>query len=162
MTHRFHDDAPVGRVALFPGTFNPFTLGHASVVERSLPLFDRIVIAVGVNIEKGMPPSIPAVEAIRRVYADEPRVDVVAYGGLTVDVAREAGARFLLRGVRSVKDFEYERTLADANRGIGGLETVLVFSLPEYSWLSSTVVRDLMAHGRDVAQYLPEGYSLDC
>ncbi len=101
-------------------------------------------------------------EAIRRVYADEPRVDVVAYGGLTADVAREAGARFLLRGVRSVKDFEYERTLADANRGIGGLETVLVFSLPEYSWLSSTVVRDLMAHGRDVAQYLPEGYSLDC
>lgn len=146
------------RVAVFPGSFRPFTAGHASIVDRALGLFDRIYVAVGVNVAKGEAgeaAALASVETIARHYADEPRVVALSYRGLTVDLAREVGARFLLRGVRSVKDFEYERDMADINRKLSGLETVLLYSLPELSALSSSVVRELEGYGADVSPFLP-------
>lgn len=153
MTHT--STAENERIAVFPGSFNPFTAGHADIVERGLALFDRIIIAVGVNVAKGESDAAKAVETIRRVYAGEPRVSVEAYSGLTVHFARERGARFLLRGVRSVKDFEYERDMAQINYQLSGIESVVLFSRPELAALSSSVVRELAAYGEDVTPFLP-------
>lgn len=155
MTQKSHDAAL--RVALFPGSFNPFTLGHKSVVDRVLPLFDRVVIAVGYNEAKGGD-GVGAgdrAEAIRRVYRDNPSVEVITYSGLTVDACRRCGARFMVRGVRSVADFEYERSLADINRDIAGIETLLLYTLPCYASVSSSAVRELSRYGCDVSRYLP-------
>ncbi len=155
MTQKSHDAAL--RVALFPGSFNPFTLGHKSVVDRVLPLFDRVVIAVGYNEAKGGD-GVGAgdrAEAIRRVYRDNPSVEVITYSGLTVDACRRCGARFMVRGVRSVADFEYERALADINRDIAGIETLLLYTLPCYASVSSSAVRELSRYGCDVSRYLP-------
>lgn len=154
MTHRSPDTR---RTAFFAGSFNPYTAGHHSIVERGLRLFDKIVIGIGVNIEKTDPADVASRAAsIRKIYADEPRVEVACYNDLTVDAARRHDAEFLLRGARSVKDFEYERTLADVNRRIGnGIETVILPALPELEWLSSTVLRDMAMHGRDIRPYLP-------
>lgn len=144
------------RTALFPGTFNPFTVGHKSVVDRGLALFDRIIIAVGINAAKNDNGGIDErLEAIRRIYADDDRVSVISYSGLTVDACREFGADFILRGVRSVRDFEYERDLADANRNISGIDTVLLYAEPELSWISSSIVRDLARHGSDISKLIP-------
>lgn len=148
------------RTALFAGSFDPFTVGHASVVERALPLFDKIIIAVGINASKpGSTPPERRVEAIQRIYASLPagRVTVIAYEGeLTVDLAARTGARWLLRGVRSVKDFEYERDLADINRKLSGLETILLYTEPQYAAVSSSVVRELAAYGREISDFLPK------
>lgn len=146
------------RTALFPGSFNPFTIGHKSVVDRALPLFDRIVIAVGRNAAKtgSETEADSRVEAIRAVFAREPRVTVVYYAGLTVDACRLHGANFVLRGVRSVRDFEYERDLADANRNISGIETVLIYAEPSLSWISSSMVRELSGYGEDVSRFIPK------
>jgi pantetheine-phosphate adenylyltransferase len=141
-----------------PGSFDPFTAGHASLVTRGLELFDRIVIAIGINAQKPNEAGRAEERAadIRRLYADQAdRVSVIVYTGLTVDAAEEAGAKFLLRGVRSVKDFEYERDIADVNRKLSGIETVLLYSLPELSAVSSSIVRELRSYGRDVSQFLP-------
>lgn len=159
MTPKFPEAAP--RTALFAGSFNPFTTGHASIVERALPLFDRIIIAVGVNALKAGDTTDGRVSAIKEIYRNLPdgRVEVVAYTHeLTVDLARRLGARWLLRGVRSVKDFEYERELADINRKLSGIETFIIYSLPELSMVSSSMVRELMAYGRDVSQFLPKPF----
>lgn len=150
------------KIAIFPGSFDPFTIGHADIVRRGLQLFDRIVIAVGYNAQKTSATDVEdRVAAIERVYADEPRIKVVAYNDLTVDLAQREGAHFLLRGVRSVKDFEYERDMAAVNaeippaREAGGVETVLLIADPRYAHISSSVVRELQAYGRDITPYLP-------
>lgn len=144
------------KTALFPGTFDPFTRGHYSVVERALNLFDEVIIAIGVNVlKKPMFTADERVAMLQQLYADEPRVRVVAYSGLTVDLAQEYGARFMLRGVRSVIDFEYEKSIADVNRDISGVETVLMFTQPQYAHISSSVVRELLSYGRNVEAYLP-------
>lgn len=141
---------------VFPGTFDPFTLGHASLVERALPLCDRLVIAIGYNPAKASAETVAhRVETITALYKENPKVEVTAYSGLTVDLCRELDARWMLRGVRSVADFEYERNLADINRRIAGIETLLLFSLPELSFLSSSTVRELAFHGRDITEFLP-------
>lgn len=155
MTPQSTDSAPAKRTALFAGSFNPFTRGHADIVERALALFDHIIIGIGVNADKA-PIHETAVETIAQLYKNEPRVSVVTYSCLTVDFALECGADFLLRSVRSVKDFEYERDLADVNRQLSGLETVILFSRPELSAISSSIVRELKAYGRDVSQFLPQ------
>lgn len=145
-----------GKTALFAGTFDPFTIGHHRIVLRALQLFSRVVIAVGRNSGKQALHSVDErVEQLRRLYADEPRIEVFAYDGLTVDFAKEIGADCLLRGVRSVKDFEYERELADVNRRISGMETLLLIGEPEYSSISSSVVRELLSYGKDVSDMLP-------
>ena len=142
--------------ALFAGTFDPYTRGHHSIVTRALAMFDKVVVAIGRNAAKSTTCSIDErMESIARLYADEPRVEVVTYEGLTTDYAREVGACCLLRGVRSVKDFEYERDLADVNRVISGIETVIMVSEPQYAAISSSVVRELMSYGKDVTEFLP-------
>lgn len=145
------------RVAIYPGTFDPFTTGHLSIVERGLTLFDEIIIAVGINDAKRCyKPTAERVEHIRRVMRNHQRVRVISYDALTVDVARQEGANFILRGVRTVADYEYERNLAYANRNISGIETVLLYTLPELSYISSTMVRDLERHGYDISPYVPD------
>ena len=143
--------------AFFAGSFNPFTRGHASIVARALPLFDSIIIGIGVNAEK--PDSADEgesrAEAIRALYAEEPRVRVVVYDTLTVDAARRAGPTVLLRRLRSVADFEYERTLDALNRRIGDMETLLLFAEPDLECVSSSIVRELQSYGRDVSDFLP-------
>lgn len=143
------------RTAVFPGSFNPFTRGHADIVRRGLELFDRIVIAVGINASKSAADAEALAAPIRELFRDEPKVIVTTYTTLTVDIAREYDARFILRGVRSVKDFEYERDMADINRQLSGIESVILFSSPELSAISSSVVRELQSFGHDVARFLP-------
>lgn len=145
------------RIALFPGTFDPFTLGHQSLVKRVLTCADAVVIAIGINEKKQTYYTLAQrVEAIRSLYADEPRVKVITYSGLTVDVAQQEGASFILRGVRSVIDFEYEKAIADVNRQLTGIETLLLFTEPAYAHISSSVVRELLHFGKDVSAFLPK------
>ena len=144
------------KTALFAGTFDPYTIGHHSIVKRAMAMFDKIIIAIGRNNAKASQTDAEKrVENIARIYADEPRVEVVTYEGLTADFAREQGACCLLRGVRSVKDFEYERDLADLNREISGIETIILPCEPQYAAISSSTVRELMSYGKDVSKFLP-------
>ena len=145
------------RIGIFVGSFDPFTLGHDSIVRRALPLFDRLVIGVvGDHVAKPhLTPADERVEAVRRLYAGEPRVEVRPYYGLAVELAREVGAQFIVKGVRSVKDFEYERDQADINRRLTGIETLLLYAEPQLSALSSSMVRELSHFGVDVSPYLP-------
>lgn len=146
------------KTAVFAGTFNPFTIGHLSIVERGMQLFDKIVIAIGHNENKPTCDDIvQRITAIREIFKDNPRVEVDAYSGLTAEYAKKIGAVALLRGVRNIKDFEYERDLADVNNKVLGIETVLLLSLPEYSYISSSVVRELRDNGHDVSPYIPGG-----
>lgn len=150
------------RIAIFPGSFDPFTIGHSSIVRRGLEMFDKIVIGVGYNTNKRsfLTPE-ERVAAIEKVYASESRVKVVAYDDLTADLARREQARFVLRGIRSVKDFEYERDIAGINHRLSGVETVLLFTEPHYADISSTIVRELLAFGKDVSEFLPKVDALD-
>ena len=141
---------------MFQGSFDPFTLGHESIVRRALPLFDEIVVAVVSNIAKQPFMSLESRMAfIKQIFAGEPRVRVVASDGLTVDVARQQGASCLLRGVRMIQDFENEMHMAEINRRLGGIETVLLYTLPEFSHISSSIVRELYRYGQDVSAMLP-------
>ena len=142
--------------AIFPGSFDPFTIGHHDIVMRALNLFDEIIIGIGRNYNKReVFPIADRLAAIQRVYDNEPRVRVEVYDGLTVDFAAQHKAQFILRGVRSTLDFEYERNIAEANKQLSGIETVLLYTRPEYAHISSTLVRDLHSHGKDISQYLP-------
>ncbi len=144
------------KTAIFPGTFNPFTVGHADIVERALTIFDKVVIGVGYNPEKGDSNIYPRVAHIKEVYENNPKVEVEAYTDLTIDLARRHDATAIVKGVRSIKDFEYEREQAEFNKLLGeGIETVLLYSKPEYTALTSTIVRTLQHFGRDVSEYLP-------
>ena len=144
------------KTAIFPGTFNPFTVGHADIVERALTIFDKVVIGVGYNPEKGDSNIYPRVAHIKEVYEDNPKVEVEAYTDLTIDLARRHDATAIVKGVRSIKDFEYEREQAEFNKLLGeGIETALLYSKPEYTALTSTIVRTLQHFGRDVSEYLP-------
>lgn len=147
--------------AIFPGSFDPFTMGHHSIVKRTLAFVDEVIVGIGFNEgKKGFLPLEKRVEMIRALYADEPRVKVLPYSGLTVDFAREQGADMIVRGIRSVKDFEYEESIADINRKLSGIETVFLFTEPELSSVSSSVVRELVHYGKDVSAFLPEGMKI--
>ena len=148
----------LGRLTgIFVGSFNPFTIGHDSIVTRALPLFDRLIIGVvGDQVHKpDMPSAEERMAVIRELYRDEPRIEVKPYYGLAVDFARAENAHFIVKGVRSVKDFEYEREQADINRQLSGIETILLYSEPQLSSISSTMVRELQHFGVDVTPYLP-------
>ena len=141
---------------LFPGSFDPFTLGHADIVKRALGIFDEIVIAVGYNENKaGWMPVEERVSTIRKLYADEPRIIVESYTGLTVDFAKECGATTIIRGVRTTADYEFEMQLADINRQLTGIETILLPASPQLASLSSSVVRELAHFGHDISAFLP-------
>ncbi|MBQ7350234.1 MAG: pantetheine-phosphate adenylyltransferase [Bacteroides sp.] len=147
--------------ALFPGTFDPFTLGHHSIVKRTLAFMDEVIIGIGINENKRCLISVEKrMESIQKLYADEPRVKVLAYNGLTVDFAQEQEVGFIIRGIRTVKDFEYEEGIADINRKLSGIETVFLFTEPELSSVSSSVVRELLHYGKDVSVFLPEGMEI--
>lgn len=144
------------KTGIFAGSFDPFTIGHADIVRRTLPLFDRIVIGVGVNERKKyMYSSDIRVQRIAALYRDEPKIEVKAYSDLTVDFAQRENAKFIIKGVRSIKDFEYEREQADINRKIGGIDTVMLYAEPQYESISSSMVRELIHFGKDAAEFLP-------
>ena len=155
MTQKYPEQSSNARGALFPGTFNPFTIGHADIVSRGVEIFGRVVICLGINIEKpDVDAPLRAIE-IGALYANEPRVSVQLWAGLTVEAAKQFHCNVLLRGVRSVKDFEYERDLADINRRLSGIDTVLLMAKPELAYVSSSMVRELIRHDVDVTPYLP-------
>lgn len=142
--------------ALFPGSFDPFTVGHMSILERALPLFERVIVVVGYNEKKpGEMPPQDRVETIRRLTAGMPGVEVMAWNGLTVDLAQAHGARYLIRGARTAADWDYEYNMASINRSIAGVETVILPTLPEHAAISSSVVRELRHFGHDTSNFVP-------
>ena len=147
----------MNRTGLFVGTFDPFTIGHDSIVRRALPLFDRLIIGVvGDNVNKpSMRPVEERVQAIAELYQGQTAIEVKPYVGLTMDFARSEGVRFIVKGVRSVADFEYEQQQADFNRRLGGVETILFYAEPELASISSSAVRELSHFGVDVSPFLP-------
>lgn len=149
------------KVAIFPGTFDPFTIGHESLIRRGLSVVDEIVVSIGINDTKQSYFSLEErIRMIRDLYASDPRVTVTSYDCLTVDFARQIGADFIIRGIRSVNDFEYEKTIADMNRNISGIETLVLFTEPEYTHISSTIVRELMRYGHDIKKFVPVGIDI--
>ena len=154
-------DTSEKKIALFPGTFDPFTIGHESLVRRGLSLMDRIVIAIGVNeAKKSYFPLDRRLQMIRKLYLDEPRESLERYDSLTIEFAKKMGAQYILRGIRSVIDFEYEKTIADMNRTISGIETFVLFTEPALTHVSSSHVRELLHYGYDVSEFLPKGLTL--
>ena len=146
----------MAKIAFFPGSFDPFTKGHQNIVERALPLFDRLVIGIGRNTTKQtLYTPEERQQQIAALFANEPRIEVRIYDVLTVDFAKSVGAQYVLRGVRTMADFEYERTIADVNKRLAGLETVLLFADADTASISSSLVRELKAFGKDVTDFLP-------
>ena len=146
------------KTGIFVGTFDPFTIGHNSIVRRALPLFDRLVIGVvGDNVNKpNMRPVEERIKSITELYLDQPAIEVKPYFGLAMDFARSEGAQFIVKGVRSVTDFEYEQWQADFNRRLGGIETILLYTEPELASVSSSALRELSHFGVDVSEFLPQ------
>jgi pantetheine-phosphate adenylyltransferase len=145
------------KTGLYIGTFDPFTTGHQNIVTRILPLFDRVIIAVAVSRHKHTQEEIDKrVENIRILYANEPKIKVVSYRDLTIDLAKREQASYIIRGIRNLLDFEYEREQADINKQLGGVETLLLFSDPEFRSVSSTLVRELWSFEHDAHEFLPK------
>ena len=145
------------KVAVFPGTFDPFTVGHEAIVRRALPLFDKVVIAVGMNISKKTLFSVEQrVAMINEVFADENRVEVSSFEGLTVDFCTKIGAKYLLRGLRTAADFEYERAIGQVNKAMKpDIESVFLLTSPEHTPVNSTIVRDILVNGGDASKFIP-------
>jgi pantetheine-phosphate adenylyltransferase len=143
-------------IAVFPGTFDPITIGHVSIVRRALPLFSRIIVGMGVNTNKVTMFDVEQrVAWIEEAFRDEPKVQVIAFEGLTVDLCKREGAAFILRGLRNSTDHGFERSIALVNRDIGGVETIFLPSAPEHAHISSTIVRELLANKADVNSLVP-------
>ncbi|HYF31435.1 MAG TPA: pantetheine-phosphate adenylyltransferase [Chitinophagaceae bacterium] len=146
------------RICLFPGTFDPLTLGHVDIINRSLNLFDKIVVGIGMNASKE--PMFSGEQRLlwlTEIYKDQPKVEAALYEGLTVNFCKQIGARFILRGIRYVSDFEYEKTIADANRTLDtNIETIFLTGEPKYTSVASTIVRDILRNGGDASHFLPE------
>ena len=148
----------MSRICLFPGTFDPITLGHTDIIDRALPLFDKLYIGIGRNTQKQpMFSEEQRLEWINKIYANNNKVEALVYEGLTVDCCKNIHANFILRGIRYVNDFEYEKAIADMNRSIASnIETIFLTCLPQFTSVASTLVRDVMKYGGDVSQFLPE------
>jgi len=146
------------RICLFPGTFDPVTLGHVDIIDRALPLFDKIYIGIGVNAAKS--PMFSAEQRLqwfKDIYQGNKKIESVAFEGLTVDYCKQIGANFILRGIRYVSDFEYEKTIADANRTLDkNIETIFLTGEPKYTSVASTIVRDIIKNGGDASPFLPQ------
>ncbi len=146
------------RICLFPGTFDPLTLGHVDIINRAVPLFDKIIVGIGLNTSKApMFSAEQRLQWIKEIYKNEPRVEGAIYEGLTVEFCKKINARFILRGIRYVSDFEYEKTIADANRTMdSSIETVFLTGEPKYTSVASTIVRDIIRNGGDSSHFLPD------
>ena len=146
------------RICLFPGTFDPVTLGHVDIIDRALPLFDKIIVGIGLNTSKAPMFSAEKREQwIHEIYKNEPRVQGAIYEGLTVEFCKKIGAHFILRGIRYVSDFEYEKTIADANRTLdNSIETIFLTGEPKYTSVASTIVRDIIRNNGDASHFLPD------
>lgn len=144
------------KIAVFPGSFDPFTVGHKAILDMALPLFDKIIVAVGVNSAKKYCFDTPQrVRAIADMYSGNPKITVETYDSLTVDFCKQRNATVILRGLRNTSDFEYEKTMAQTNRSLAGIETVFLMTPPEYEHISSSIVRELLAYGADASKFLP-------
>ncbi len=145
------------RICLFPGTFDPVTLGHTDIINRALPLFDKLVVGIGRNVNKvPMFSEQQRLQWLRDIYKNNPKVHAVVYDGLTVQCCKEVGANFILRGIRYVNDFEYEKAIADMNRSLeNDIETIFLTCLPQYTSVASTLVRDVLKNRGDVSNFLP-------
>jgi pantetheine-phosphate adenylyltransferase len=150
------------KIAVFPGSFDPFTIGHESVINRSLPLFDEIIIAIGTNTRKQAHfPLQSRMEMIREVFRDRPQITVISYSGLTVEFCKRHNAKYLLRGLRTSADFEYERVIAQTNKAMyPELESVFLLTLPEHTHINSTVIRDVIRYGGNASQFVPGSIDL--
>jgi pantetheine-phosphate adenylyltransferase len=146
------------RICLFPGTFDPITIGHLDIIQRSLRLFDKLVIGIGRNANKAsMFSEQQRLEWIKEIYKDNPKIEAVVYDGLTIDCCKEVGAVYILRGIRYVNDFEYEKAIADMNRSLDkNIETIFLTCLPQYTSVASTLVRDVLRNGGNATQFLPD------
>lgn len=146
------------KIALFPGSFDPITIAHVDILKRSLPLFDKIVVGIGLNSSKqGFLPAAKREEIVRAVFKDDAKIEIQTYQGLTVDFCRKIHATYMVRGIRSVADFEYERAIAQINQTMmPEVESIFILSKPEYSAISSTIVRDILRNGGDVSAFLPK------
>lgn len=146
------------RICLFPGTFDPVTLGHIDIINRALPLFDKIYVGIGINSSKNpMFSAEQRMEWFNEIYQDEPKVAAVVYEGLTIQYCKEINAHFILRGIRFVSDFEYEKTIADANRTLDkSIETIFLTGEPKYTSVASTIVRDILRNGGNASPFLPQ------
>lgn len=143
--------------AIFPGSFDPFTRGHLSIVMRALPLFDQIVIAVGHNSDKApMNPIAHRLETLEQLFKNESKISITQYSGLTMDFCKNQQAQFIVRGLRNAQDFNYEQPIAQTNLELGGIETIFMSSEPHLSHLSSTIARDIAKHGGDLHSFIPE------
>lgn len=150
------------KIAIFPGSFDPFTIGHESVIRRALPLFDEIIVSIGTNTNKQAYFTVEQrIQMIREVFSDNKRVRIERFQGLTVDFCRRMGARYLLRGLRTAADFEYERAIAQTNKLMyPELESVFFLTLPEHTPINSTIVRDIIRLGGDASQFIPKAIDL--
>ncbi len=146
------------RICLFPGTFDPVTLGHIDIINRALPLFDKLIVGIGRNVNKvPMFSEEQRLQWLKDIYKEEPKVEAVVYDGLTVNCCKSVGANFILRGIRYVNDFEYEKAIADMNRSLDRhIETVFLTCLPQFTSVASTLVRDVYKNGGSVSQFLPD------
>jgi pantetheine-phosphate adenylyltransferase len=151
------------RIALFPGTFDPITIGHLDIIHRALPLFDKLIIGIGRNSNKSaMFSEEQRMKWIQEIFRDNPGVSTVVYEGLTVDCCRRVGANFIVRGIRYVNDFEYEKAIADMNRSLDmNIETVFLTCLPQYTSVASTLVRDVLRNGGNAKQFVPDVVAKD-
>jgi pantetheine-phosphate adenylyltransferase len=149
-------------IAVFPGSFDPVTKGHESIVQRALPLFDTIIVAIGSNSTKSsMFPLEKRKQWLEQTFASYPKVKVIDYSSLTIELCRKNGANYIIRGLRSVADFEYESNIARMNRMLEpGIETIFMLSLPEFSSIQSTIVREIIKHGGNVSQFIPRGIEI--
>ena len=145
------------RKAVFPGSFDPITLGHTDIINRALPLFDELTIAIGININKKYMFDVDTrIQMIEKVYANEPKIKVISYTGLTVDLCHKLNIDFILRGLRNPADFEFEKAIAQTNRKLGNVETVFLLTGPETSYISSSIVRDIYKNGGDISDLVPK------
>jgi len=146
------------KIAVFPGTFDPFTLGHESIVNRAQDLFDKIYIAIGNNAQKDALFSLDErKDFINQVFNGNPKIEIVHYEGLTIDFCKKLGANYILRGLRTAADFEYERAIAQVNKAMfEGIETVFLLTMPEHTPINSSIVRDILRHGGDASKFIPK------
>lgn len=149
------------KIAVFPGSFDPITIGHVDLVQRALPIFDKIIVAIGINSQKKyLYPLEQRMDSLREVFEKETKIEVANFKGLTAHYCKDIGARYLLRGLRHASDFDYEKTISQLNHIVGeGIETVFLISRPEYSHISSTIVREIIVGGGDASAFLPNQLS---